>query len=236
MIEETIEIISDDLRLEGLLVYSDTLKNPRGRILICPPHPFLGGDMRNNVIRYLLPELAGRDFVVMTLNYRGIGRSQTDKNLENFQREFWENSTSPEYESKIFKDCRKAFDALGSVVNDASPMMVIGYSFGCLPALELLTEKKEITKGILVSPPLAKWQLPQSALQIPADKLLIYSPNDFACPKAEIEKLFYRMSSPKEIRCVEGAGHFFIGHEKELAKNITEFLVEAEKITTRESE
>ncbi|KHE94229.1 MAG: hypothetical protein SCABRO_00002, partial [Candidatus Scalindua brodae] len=52
MIEEHIRFNSDGLNLEGVLSYDENIINPP-MVLLCPPHPHLGGDMENNVITAL---------------------------------------------------------------------------------------------------------------------------------------------------------------------------------------
>ncbi len=44
MIEEHVHFNSDGLKLEGLLCFDENTVSPP-LVLLCPPHPHLGGDM-----------------------------------------------------------------------------------------------------------------------------------------------------------------------------------------------
>ncbi len=46
--EEHVIFNSDGLKLEGILSYDENTLSPP-LVLLCPPHPHLGGDMENNV-------------------------------------------------------------------------------------------------------------------------------------------------------------------------------------------
>ncbi len=58
IIEEHVNSNSDGLKLEGILSYDENTFSP-SLVLLCTPHPHLGGDMENNVTRmrteYVLP-------------------------------------------------------------------------------------------------------------------------------------------------------------------------------------
>ena len=157
-IEEAVRFPSEGLALEGRLVYPSE-SAPRGAVLLCPPHPFLGGDMNGNVLRALRAELSSRGFAVLAFNYRGIGASETDTDLAAHQKQFWEKSTCPGYEAKIFVDTEAAFRCLTEAAGGA-PLHAVGYSFGCLAALDLAARHgRRVAKVGLVSPPVAKWEL-----------------------------------------------------------------------------
>jgi len=76
MIEEHVNFNSDGLKLEGVLSYDENAVNPPS-MLLCPPHPHLGGDMENNVITALCKVLAEKGFVTLRFNYRGVGHSES---------------------------------------------------------------------------------------------------------------------------------------------------------------
>ncbi len=234
MIEESIEFNSDELLLEGKIAYSDSLQTPKGYIFICPPHPFLGGDIQNNVISHLLSALTGQGYLVMTFNYQGIGKSQSNCDLETYQKEFWEDSTCPEYEEKIFKDSQIAINHFTTLFPKSHPLILIGYSFGCLPIMEIMLTKTNIDRACFISPPIAKWGLKDQYKHLNQNKLFVYSPNDFACPEEELKEIFKTIQEPKFLQKVAEADHFFIGKEKELTTLITSFLNQNNMETTHD--
>jgi hypothetical protein len=223
VIEERVSFVSEGLRLEGRLAYADDAAVPDAKVLICPPHPFLGGDMDNNVLACLAETLTARDFVVFRFNYRGIGSSETDRDLQQDQQAFWDHSTCPGYEARIMRDSRIALQTLQEVIAVHCPIMVIGYSFGCLPALDLVQDNA-ISKLVLISPPLTQWQFEAGSLQNLTPKKVFFSTDDFACPEAEVSRLYDRMAAPKQLQAFTDADHFFIGQEQELASAVSDFL------------
>ncbi len=224
MIEESISFKSDGLLIEGLLSYSETTQNPKAKALLCPPHPFLGGDMQNNVIAYLNALLAEQGYLTMCFNYRGIGNSESHRSLEADQQIFWNDSRCPEYESEMFNDCQSALEWLKIQLDQALPILLVGYSFGCLPALKMVRLDNTIAGCALISPPLNKWSIPAEDVQFKKPKGLFYSPGDFACDTNQLETLFESMSAPKELREIPDADHFFIKKEALLGEQLISFL------------
>lgn len=226
MIEEALRFDADGLALEGRLTYADWLETPTQAVLICPPHPFLGGDMENNVLQALSATLAEHGVPVLRFNYRGIGGSETARDLAEDQREFWQHSSCPRYETEIEGDCAHAFAQLRQLLPGVDALSVIGYSFGCLPALSLAASPS-VRRLCLISPPLAKWPIDPLRLQLSIPRALFYAPGDFACPADRIEALFAACDGPRELQAFPDADHFFIGHEARLAGAVTRFLVDA---------
>lgn len=226
MIEESLKLDAGGLALEARLAYADWIDTPTTAVLICPPHPFLGGDMDNNVLTALSAALATQGFAVLRFNYRGIGGSETARDLAPDQREFWEHSTCPRYEAEIREDCGHAHVALRRLLPATPQASVVGYSFGCLPALEI-AGRTQLAKLALISPPLTKWTIDPAHLELPFPRALFYAPGDFACPAERIEALHAAGSGARELHAFPDADHFFIGHETRLADAVTRFLVDA---------
>ena len=222
--EESLFFTSGDIRIEGKLSYDDSVSLPVAKVLLCPPHPFLGGDMENNVMAHITQTLTDKNFIVFRFNYRGIGMSETDRDLQEDQKMFWENSTCPAYEEKIFIDCEAAYQKLSGIMNYDWPVYIIGYSFGCLPSMQLSNDH-DIKKIGMISPPLTKWKLSANQLNNRQQKKLFYAPDDFACSEQDISALYQQLPEPKSIQPFPDADHFFIGKEPELASSVTDFLL-----------
>lgn len=222
VIEECLTLDGHE-RLEARLAYDDEHARPETAVLICPPHPFLGGDMDNNVVVALTQALAGAGLPVLRFNYRGIGQSSSSRDLAPDQQQFWAASTCPDYEDEIRIDCQDAFSALSKLLPEATRCAVIGYSFGCLPALEIAM-RASLERLCLVSPPLAKWQLPIAAADLSMPCALCYAPDDFACPEALVTAFAARGGRNFAVHRFADADHFFIGHEPRLAATVVGFL------------
>ncbi|MGR9099070.1 MAG: alpha/beta hydrolase [Gammaproteobacteria bacterium] len=226
--EEQVRFPSGGLTLEGRFAYDETLLSPLAKVLVCPPHPFLGGDMNNNVVARLGETLALGAFAVFRFNYRGIGASESDRDLQKEQQLFWERSTCPDYETAIHEDCRSALAWLKQTPDPGIPVYVAGYSFGCLPALELSESDGLIRKLALISPPLTKWRISAGRLNRVLPRSLFFATGDFACPESDVESLYRDMPEPKSMTRFRDAEHFFIGREVQLAAAVLRFMEQAD--------
>ena len=180
--------------------------------------------MENNVLTHITKTLTDNNFIVFRFNYRGIGMSETDRDLQEDQKLFWEHSTCPAYEEKIFIDCEAAYQTLSGILEPDWPVYIIGYSFGCLPSIQLFNDHS-IQKLGMISPPLTKWKLNAERLNSKQQKKFFYAPDDFACSEDDISALYKQVPEPKSIQPFPDADHFFIGKEPELANSVTEFLL-----------
>ncbi|MBF0148109.1 MAG: alpha/beta fold hydrolase [Magnetococcales bacterium] len=230
MIEETLFFPSGNLRLEGRLTYGDQLDEPLAFVLICPPHPFMGGDMENNITAGLAHGLAQRDFAVFRFNHQGVGRSETCRDLLEDQRLFWQDSTAPAYETQMGLDTWAAMAFLHQLMGTGIRCHVVGYSYGCLSALALVERDPLIDRMVLIAPPLTQWPLPPPHPGAGHPKALLWAEDDFACPSPLAKNLFDQLPAPK-TRYVLPAGldHFFLGQEDHLAAWIGRFLNPSEK-------
>jgi uncharacterized protein len=69
--EETVYIKNNKLMLEGLLNKSS---GDRG-VVICHPHPLMGGSMHNNVVEAIQEAFAAEEYSTLRFNFRGVGGS-----------------------------------------------------------------------------------------------------------------------------------------------------------------
>ena len=221
--EEQVALCSDGLALEARLAYPDD-GLLAGRVLLCPPHPFLGGDMDNNVVRALGASLASAGFGVLRFNYRGIGASESARDLSEDQAAFWQDSTCPRYEAEIARDCAAAFATLPQLLPGEAAPVLIGYSFGALPALSM-AQHTPLSALVLIAPPVARWPLEPAHLQLSCPRLMVFAPDDFACPADQMQLLQQQAGEACVLEEIADADHFFIGREDVLCRRITEFLV-----------
>ena len=79
-------------QIEAILTYPEQ-NDPQESIFIVGPHPMLGGDFDNNVIRELSTCLAERNTLTLRFNYRGVGQSDGEPILSTDNiAEFWARS------------------------------------------------------------------------------------------------------------------------------------------------
>lgn len=216
--EENIRIQGQGRMLEGMLAYPDD--RACGSALIAGPHPFLGGDMRNNVVSSLLKAMASRGAVTLAFNYGGVGKSEGGPaDWPAVISMFWKDGTFPEEQDWI-EDARSAIATLRQSCN--LPPILIGYSFGCWALVSNLPESgaKAI---VLISPNPKQHEFEQlSGCAVPL--LMIHSDNDFTCSESEMIAWFDSILEPK-LRIQLSAGeHFFRGHEESVTKTVLDFL------------
>jgi uncharacterized protein len=75
MSEATTFRSTDGLSLEAEV---DTPQDPKGVLVLCHPHPKMGGTMRAPLLEALRDELVNRGWAVVRFNFRGIGESEGD--------------------------------------------------------------------------------------------------------------------------------------------------------------
>ena len=80
MIEECVHFCAGDLKLEGILTYQEDF-SATPAILLCSPHPNLGGDIDNNVVTGLAKVSADMGFMSLRFNYRGVGSDCHEKDI-----------------------------------------------------------------------------------------------------------------------------------------------------------
>lgn len=232
MIEETVSFDSDGRRITGCLSYPETGDAVRP-VLICPPHPLLGGDAENNVVRTLSSQLSKDLFSVLRFNYGGVGESETHLDLKKQEEEFWMHQTCPEYEAQMLEDAAAAAQLLKNISGGMPAEAVIGYSFGCLPALKIFESDTGIQRLLIISPPLTKWKMDPARFKPGRESHFFYTDGDFACPEELITGLYREVPQPKTIVHMSCDSHFYIGAEEQLAESVLKTLVCPESGSTQ---
>ncbi len=221
MIEELVRFNSDGLKLEGILSYDETVLNPP-MVLLCPPHPHLGGDMENNIITALSSVLAENGFALLRFNYRGVGNSESK--LGNIAEiyEYWEKILNNDDCSDAIVDAVSAIDYLRSTVG-TKRIFIAGYSFGAIVAMMLSVENADIKAFTSISTPFGRFDTSfLSSCKKP--KLFICADNDFATSLKEVEKGMLSISEPKMLDVMKDCDHFYIDKELEIANKVLGFF------------
>ena len=214
--------------LEGELAYPEEAV-PVGAAALAGPHPLLGGDMGNNVVRGLSEGLAARGVVTLRFNYRGVGGSEGPPiDAAAHLARFWATSHVDD-EGDFRFDLVAACDFLRSVTAD-SPPALIGYSYGCTLPPHAAGAAEPL---VLVAPTVGVHD--SNAYDGLINPLLVIaSDDDFAADAARLRAWFDRLGRGPEAttqrrrRLVQPRldDHFFRGHEDWLAKTTFAFLRE----------
>ena len=204
MIERAESIVSGGLVLEGVL----TLPDGKGRhpgVVVCHPHPQYGGDMHNNVVQVLCAALQALEIATLRFNFRGVGASGGAHDGGHGEAE----------------DARAAVRHL-SALPELAPAQVglAGYSFGA--GMALLAAAGVRALG-LVSPPLRMLEADRLAA-FPGEVLVISGDADHVAPGEALAGLVEGARTGIKVHVVQGADHFWWGHERELTEAIGPFF------------
>jgi hypothetical protein len=202
MPEERIFIKNDSLIIEGLLQKSS---KERG-VIICHPHPLMGGSMQNNVMEAIQEAFAAENFTTLRFNFRGVGRS-----------------TGIYDEGKgEMEDILSAREYL--INNRMSSIFFAGYSFGSWVGSKVIERHNNIfTDSVFISPPNNYFDFDWAKLNDNIGLIICGDQDQFCDPEA-IKKQIKEIQARLEM--ISGADHFYLGKEKELINVLRKYIVE----------
>ncbi len=231
MIEETVHFNSGGMQLEGVLSYEENLVSPP-LALICSPHPNLGGDMGNNVVTALAQELGSGGYVALRFNYRGVGGSEGPFRTVAERFSYWESTFGEGNLEGPLEDTKSALSFLKSSVRSASGglardepprVFIVGYSFGAIMGTRVGADDDSVVALAGIATPCAVYNL-DCLSHSRKPKLLICSDSDFATSVEEARRSFEKFSEPKRLVVKTNTGHFYIGNEREVAREVLSFF------------
>lgn len=133
----------------------------RRPVLLCPPHPRLGGSMDSAILAELVWQLARRRHPTLRFNYAGVSASQGEPALP------WLPSADPVDLTPLVDDARAALRQLQKSTG-AREVAVVGVSVGAVVAARLLVEDDAVAAAALVAPPVRGVLGPGDALDAAA--------------------------------------------------------------------
>lgn len=222
MIEECVHFYSDSLKLEGILTYHEESPSSPA-ILLCAPHPNLGGDMDNNIITSLARVSADMGFVSLRFNYCGVGNSVS--HIEDIAQRFqyWDRSLNGGDYSDAVMDTHAALAFIISQPGITDDIFIAGYSFGAFVGMRVAAENKNVKAFAGISIPFGRYPL-DLFRTCAMNKLCIYSENDFSTATKDTLKGFESLSPPKTLELIEHSDHFYRGQEDLISKKVCPFF------------
>jgi len=218
---ETVRFTAGRYTLEGTLAYPEEAA-PIGAVVLAGPHPLLGGDMDNNVVRGLAEGLAARRVVTLRFNYRGVGGSEgAPIDAAAHLARFWETSHVPE-EKEFASDLADALAFL-QAAGRSLPAALLGYSFGCT-----MLPQAGAASGVplvLVAPTVGVHDY-RAYDDVKNPLLVVASDDDFAADASRLREWYDWLSAPKRLIQTRLDDHFFRGHEDWLSETVFTFLQE----------
>ena len=200
---------SGTLTLEGILDLPESSERAPG-VVVCHPHPRMGGSMANNVVMAACYGLRQAGIASLRFNFRGVGRSQ--------------GSYADGVGEK--EDVKAAISFLSSQEGiDPDRIGLAGYSFGSRVCLSLIPEEDRIKALALVSPPAEMYKMEKEIRKFDKPKyVMIGSEDNFMMMVDVIPDFFRHLLDPREYMIVQGADHFWVGFEQEITSQMKNFF------------
>ena len=211
MRQTAIAFKSKRLTLEGVLTLPEELPPPYPAIVMCHPHPMLGGNMDNGVVTAICRAAGERGFAALRFNFRGVEGSEGD-----------------------FEGGEKAHDDIKAALNmmrrwpgvDRNRIALAGYSFGAGAILRELRHFKRARALALIAPPLSSLENSR-IIQDKRLKLFIAGQHDRLVSSVELQRALDAVREPLQFREIAGADHSLTGHEWDVADEVVGFARQA---------
>jgi alpha/beta superfamily hydrolase len=199
---------TDGLRLEAELWVPD---DPRAGLVLCHPHPQMGGTMNAPLLIAVSDELVKRGWIVLRFNFRGIGESEGEASTGRAEVTDAEGAV---------KFMRERFGDL--------PIAIAGWSFGAAVAARVALDDDGLAALVAIAPAVkAKPEITDGLppadevdLRIPA--LILCAVNDELVDLEDCRK--WAETAQTEFYAMPGANHFFWAKYDKLARAVAEFL------------
>lgn len=214
IIEERVEVPAGGARLPAVLAYPEAGRPATGMV-VAGPHPFLGGQLENNVVAALARAGAGCGWLTLRFAYRSAGGGDLAAQLDRF----WATGHAPR-DGDLVHDLRAAVDFARSLRPVAC---LAGYSFGCWLVSRLVAEDGFDGAAVLAAPTVEQHDFSGMASR-GGPTLVIGSRNDFATTADSLAEQVGSWRPPAELELFDDAEHFFRGREDDLAGLVAGWL------------
>ncbi|MDP9226228.1 MAG: alpha/beta fold hydrolase [Actinomycetota bacterium] len=199
----------DGLELEGVL---DLAGPPPSVLLLCHPHPQMGGTMNAPLLLAVRDELIARRWGVLRFNFRGIGASEGESSDG--------GAEIADVEGGIAL-LRERFPGV--------PVALAGWSFGAAVAIRVACRGGELAACVAIAPavtpkPGVSAGVPApDRCRLPCPLLIITGANDDQVRPEECKAWAGAVENATYIE-LPGANHFFWAKYDALASRVGEFL------------
>ena len=199
---------TDGLELEA---EADDVEEPSAAVVLCHPHPKMGGTMNAPLLLALRDTFIRRGWPVLRFNFRGIGASEGESSIGLAEVE----------------------DAAGALTRARDrwpgvPVVLAGWSFGAAVAVRLAERDDSLAACVAIAPAVLPREgvtagLPSATeAEIDVPLLLVCAVNDevASCPDCEA----WAEKAHADHRTISGANHFFWGKYEHLAAELEKWL------------
>jgi alpha/beta superfamily hydrolase len=196
----------DGLNLEAALAESEDAK---ASLVLCHPHPKMGGTMNAPLLTAVRDELVGRAWNVLRFNFRGIGASEGMSGIGH-------------------EEVNDALGALDLMRERDLPVAIAGWSFGAAVAVRVAAQETDLIGCAAIAPAVDEREgvtagIPQDARPgVPV--LVIVGANDENTPPARAKEWCDAVDAT--FIELKGANHFFWAKYDDLALVVADWLDE----------
>lgn len=221
------EIIEEQLRftvagdtLEAVAAYPESSK-PTTAVLVLAPHPQMGGNMANNVVRHLARRFAEDGALSLRFNYRGVGNSSLSLPPGTAVYDHFQRMEDEQRYDLLLPDASGAMMAL-CLLCDCPRKVYVGYSLGGVLA-GMLARLHPPDALVSISPPVKK--VPMTNFDTDAyPRHFVGGDNDFAFILDSFQEQYAALPEPKSFQLLEGSDHFFRKEEERVYAAIAHVL------------
>lgn len=211
-VEEIVTIPCGTFSLEGILAYP-AAGNPARAVLLFNPHPHLGGNMKNNVIRHLARRAAQEGALSLRFDYRGVGNSGIPAEVTTNVHSYYAGIEEDGAYERMLPDCSAAADWFAGAARNR-PVIYAGYSLGALLA-GMLAKTRAPSGLAAIAPPNRRVPM-QTFEACLCRKVFIAGDSDFVFDPEQFREEFSCFPEPKTCHLLAGCGHFFRQQEEQV--------------------
>ncbi|MBI2424119.1 MAG: hypothetical protein HYV27_14910 [Candidatus Hydrogenedentes bacterium] len=221
ILQERIEIPCLGDTMEGELAYPEDLP-VCAALLLLNPHPQLGGNLDNNVIRHLARRFAESGALTLRFNYRGIGNSTLTLPEGTIRFEYFATMEKERRYEQLKPDGLAAWNALRNAAPPGVPRILLGYSFGAILA-GMIAPETGPARLAAISPPVLRVGLDMFR-NVTAPKFFLAGGKDFVFEETPFRAYYDAMPAPKDYILFPDSDHFFRKEEERLFDAIAAWL------------
>ena len=199
-------INNKEIKLEAEFFQSGS--NPVSAALLVHPHPQFGGNMLNNVVSGVFNIFIKNDISSLRFNFRAVGGSSGEH-------------SSGRGELSDVKAC------VDFLINEKKieKIFICGYSYGAAMGCSAVNYSEKIVGFAAISFPWDFVGLKYKKLsQSDKPKIFIQGDRDDIARYDKFKTHYETYQNPKEYRVINGADHFYWGHEDEVAFEVFNFF------------
>ncbi len=208
MTERLTILSTDGLALEAEL---DAATGSKASLLLCHPHPKMGGTMNAPLLLAVRDEMLARGWTVLRFNFRGVGSSQGER------------STGVEEVA----DAQGGLDRLRD--RSGTPLAIAGWSFGAAVALRATARNSDLVGCAALAPSVqprsnvSAGLPPARDLGLAVPVLVVVGANDDVVDPDAVREW---TSDPDGVKLevIPGANHFFWARYERLSGVVGDFL------------